>query len=161
MQVRTLTTETWVERPIREVFDFFSDVDNLDPLTPPWLHFRILTPRPMTVRQGSLIEYRIRWRLVPLFWRTEITAWEPPYRFVDEQRRGPYRQWIHEHTFVERDGGTLVRDRVDYAVPGWLFEPLLHRFIVGPDVTRIFDYRQRKLTELLMSPTAVAQSGEN
>lgn len=148
LRVRTLTTELWLPRPIDDVFGFFSDAHNLDVLTPPWLHFRILTPQPIVLCQGALLEYRIRWRLIPLFWRTEISAWDPPRRFIDRQIRGPYRQWVHEHTFEARDGGTLMCDRVDYAVPGWLLEPLIDRLIVGPDVRRIFAYRQEKMREL-------------
>ncbi|MFO0841134.1 MAG: SRPBCC family protein [Gemmataceae bacterium] len=87
-------------------------------------------------------------RLFPIHWRTEIAAWEPPFRFVDRQVKGPYRRWVHEHTFEEHDGGTLLRDRVDYAVPGWLLEPVVHGLVVGPDVRRIFDYRRAKMIEL-------------
>ncbi len=157
MKVRTLSTEVWLPRPVGQVFPFFGDAANLDALTPPWLHFRILTPG-VALRQGSLIEYRIRWRGVPLSWLTEISAWEPPHRFVDRQVRGPYRLWVHEHTFEERSGGTLCRDRVEYAVPGWAAEPLLHRLLVGPDVARIFEYRRRKLLELFGGPAGQSQS---
>jgi ligand-binding SRPBCC domain-containing protein len=148
LRVRTLTTEQWLPRPIDEVFAFFSDAHNLDVLTPPWLHFRILTPRPIPLRLGTLIDYGLRWRGLPLSWRTEISAWEPPHHFVDRQIRGPYRQWVHEHTFEERDGGTLMRDRVDYAVPGWLLEPLIARWIVVRDVECIFAYRRKRMREL-------------
>ena len=86
---------------------------------------------------------------VPLRWRTEITAWEPPHRFVDEQVRGPYRRWVHEHTFRPQGGGTLVTDHVAYRVPGWVLEPLVHRLLVGPDLRTIFAYRRERLTELL------------
>ena len=156
MRVRTLITELLLPRPIDEVFAFFSDAHQLEVLTPPWLHFRILTPRPIDLRLGTLIEYRIRWHGIPLSWRTEIAAWEPPHRFVDRQLKGPYSQWVHEHTFEARDGGTLVRDRVDYAVPGWLLEPLLDRFVVRPDVERIFDYRKAKMRELFPSRDGVS-----
>lgn len=148
MRVRTLMTELWLPRPLDEVFAFFSDAHNLDVLTPPWLHFRTLTPHPIDLRLGALIEYRIRWRGIPLFWRTEIAAWEPPRRFIDRQLKGPYSQWIHEHTFESHNDGTLMRDRVDYAVPGWFLEPTLDRFVVRPDVERIFAYRKAKMREL-------------
>lgn len=148
MRVRTLTTETWLPAPLEEVFAFFSNAHNLDTLTPPWLHFRILTPRPIQLCRGALIEYRLQLRGLPIFWRTEISVWEPPFRFIDRQLHGPYRQWVHEHTFEARDGGTLLRDRVDYAVPGWVLEPVVHAVFVGPEVRRIFDYRERKMREL-------------
>jgi ligand-binding SRPBCC domain-containing protein len=146
--LRTLEAELWLPRPREEVFAFFSDAGNLDVLTPPWLHFRILTPRPLPMHAGALLDYRLRWRRLPLRWRTEIAAWDPPGRFIDRQVRGPYRRWVHMHTFEARDGGTLVHDRVEYAVPGWLVEPLVYHLVVGPDVRRIFAYRQGKLREL-------------
>lgn len=149
MKVRTLVNELWLPRPIGEVFAFFGDAYNLDVITPPWLGFQVLTPKPIELRAGTLLDYRLKWRGIPLKWRTEISVWEPPYRFVDQQLRGPYRQWIHDHRFEERDGGTWVRDQVDYAVPGWLLEPTLHRLLVGPDVQRIFAFRQAKMQELL------------
>ena len=141
----TLTTEQWLPRPLPEVFAFFSEAGNLDTLTPPWLCFEILTPRPIEMKVGALIDYRLRIRGVPIRWQSEITAWQPPHRFVDEQRRGPYRVWHHEHTFVERDGDTLVGDRVRYAVFGGA---LVERLFVRRDITTIFAYRQKKLTEL-------------
>ena len=148
MRVRTLSVEQWLPRPIDAVFAFFSDAHNLDVLTPPWLHFRILTPRPIPMGQGTLIDYRLRWRGLPLAWRTEISVWQAPGRFVDRQVLGPYKQWVHEHMFEPQDGGTLMRDRIDYALPGWLFEPLLARLIVARDVERIFAYRRRRMQEL-------------
>ncbi len=148
MRIRTLTTEQWLPRSVEEVFAFFSDAANLDTLTPPWLHFRILTPLPIAMQQGTVIEYRLRWRGVPISWKTEIKVWQPPHRFIDQALRSPYRLWHHEHTFEGRDGGTLMRDRVDYAVPGLFLEPLVARWIVTPDVERIFDYRREKMTEL-------------
>lgn len=141
----TLAVEQWLPRPLPEVFAFFADAGNLNALTPPWLRFEILTPRPITMRPGTLIDYRLRLRGIPVRWQSEITVWEPPHRFVDEQRRGPYRQWHHEHTFTERDGGTLVADKVRYAVWGGA---LVERWFVRPDVQRIFRYRQEKLAEL-------------
>jgi len=140
-----LETELWLPHRRDEVFHFFADAFNLETLTPPWLKFEVLTPRPIVMHVGLQIDYRLRLRGLPLRWRSEITAWEPPGRFVDEQRRGPYRAWIHEHTFEERDGGTLARDRVQYAViGGWLINTLF----VRRDVEKIFHFRQEKLQEL-------------
>jgi ligand-binding SRPBCC domain-containing protein len=148
VRLRTLTLEQWLPRPVEEVFGFFSDAANLDVLTPPWLHFSILTPGPIPMHQGTVIEYQIRWRWLPLRWKTVIAAWDPPHRFVDRALRSPYRQWIHEHTFEPLNGGTLMRDRVDYAVPGWVLEPLVSHWVVMPDVERIFAYRREKMRQL-------------
>ena len=143
--LRILATEFWVARPREEVFPFFADARNLEAITPPLVRFAILTPSPIEMRVGLRIDYRLRVRGLPLRWQSEITAWEPPNRFVDEQRRGPYRVWIHEHTFEERDGGTLALDRVRYAVPGC---GLIERFFVRPHLRQIFAYRQTRLGEI-------------
>jgi len=142
MKIREFQSELWLPLPPEDLFPFFADAANLDAITPPWLHFHIVTPPPITLGAGALIDYRLRVRGIPLRWRTLISAWEPPYRFVDEQIRGPYRQWIHEHTFEARDGGTLARDAVRYAVP---FDCITHRWLVRPDVENIFRYRTAAL----------------
>lgn len=145
MRVYELEREVWVRRPLDEVFSFFADARNLEQLTPPWLSFEVLTPEPIEMKPGALIDYKLRVRGLPLRWRSEVTVWEPPHRFVDEQRRGPYRQWIHEHRFREGDGGVLAADHVRYAAPGGA---LLQALFVGRDVRRIFDYRARRLKEI-------------
>lgn len=149
MKVHRIERETVVPRSRAEVFEFFADAANLEALTPPWLSFGIVTPRPIEMAEGRFIDYRLNVRGVPMRWRSVISEWEPPVRFVDEQVRGPYRKWRHEHRFEERGDGTAVIDRVDYAVPGGPgIERLVHRFLVGPDVRRIFDYRRERLEEL-------------
>ena len=155
MRITELRSEQWISRPLREVFDFFSDARNLERITPPLLRFKVLTPEPIEMRKGLLIDYRLRVRGLPVRWRSEITAWEPPQRFVDEQRRGPYRMWWHEHAFEERDGGTLCRDVVRYSVPGGR---LVQRLFVDPDVKKIFAYRSEKLAEIFGSPSAAVTS---
>lgn len=131
-----------------DVFPFFSEARNLERLTPDWLHFEVLTPAPVEMDAGTLIDYRLRLHGLPLRWRSEITAWEPPRRFVDRQAKGPYRLWEHEHRFEELGTGCRVVDRVRYAVPGGAgLERLVHRWIVGPDVERIFAYRRRHIRE--------------
>lgn len=144
MRIHEFQTEMWLPEPREKVFAFFSDAKNLDRITPPWLHFRTLTSRKIDMHAGTLIDYQLRVRGFPLHWRTKIKAWEPPSRFVDEQIRGPYRLWIHEHTFTEERGGTLVRDHVRYAVP---FDFLVHAWLVRPDIERIFKFREEKLRE--------------
>jgi ligand-binding SRPBCC domain-containing protein len=141
----TLHTELWLPRPQVEVFEFFSDIRNLEIITPPWLHFEVLTPKPVGLKAGALIDYRIRVHGFPLCWRTEITRWQPPEQFVDVQLTGPYSLWHHTHTFVERDGGTLCLDDVRYrpmggALMNWLF--------VRRDVAAIFEYRKKRLREI-------------
>jgi ligand-binding SRPBCC domain-containing protein len=144
MRIREFQTELWLPLPPEELFPFFADAANLDAITPPWLHFHVVTPPPIIMREGALIDYKLRVRGVPLRWRTRIRAWQPPHRFVDEQLRGPYRQWIHEHTFEARDGGTQARDVVRYAVP---FDFIVHGWLVRPDVERIFRYRAGALQQ--------------
>jgi ligand-binding SRPBCC domain-containing protein len=138
--------EQTIGRPIDEVFAFFSNAANLASITPGWLDFEILTPSPIEMAPGTTIDYRIRVHGIPMRWRSEITVWEPPFRFVDEQRRGPYRQWIHEHAFEDLGDATRVRDRVRYQVLGGA---LVNRLFITRDVRRIFSYRADKLEEIL------------
>jgi ligand-binding SRPBCC domain-containing protein len=142
----TLERRVHVDRPLDEVFEFFSNAANLERLTPGWLRFEIVTPQPIEMKVGALIDYRLTWRhIIPMRWRSEITVWDPPHRFVDEQRRGPYRQWIHEHAFEVEGDGTAVIDRVRYGVPGgWLVQKLA----VGRDVEAIFAHRTKALKEI-------------
>lgn len=134
-----------IAAPLEEVFSFFADAENLETISPPWLRFRITTPGPIIMKEGALIRYRLRLRMVPISWTTRITAWQPPYRFVDEQLSGPFRMWVHEHTFEERNGRTLARDRVDYIVPGGA---IVHRLFVRPDLEKIFTFRENILRQL-------------
>ena len=128
--------------PLDEVFPFFAEARNLEKLTPPWLRFEVLTEGPITMAAGTLIDYRIHWRGIPLRWRTEIEVWEPPHRFVDRQIRGPYRLWRHEHLFIERGDGTSIIDRVEYAPFGGA---IAKRLVVARDVERIFAHRHEVL----------------
>ena len=144
MREFTLETELWLPRLRDEVFGFFAEARNLETITPPWLSFEVLTPAPIDMRAGAIIDYRIRVHGFPLRWRTEITEWQPPARFVDVQQRGPYTLWRHTHTFTESKGGTLCQDHVRYrprggAIVNWLF--------VRRDVERIFQYRQQHLRD--------------
>jgi ligand-binding SRPBCC domain-containing protein len=139
-----LTTEQWFPRQCEEIFPFFGDAANLEAITPPWLNFHVLTPRPIEMRAGTLIDYKLQLRLIPIRWRTEIAAWEPPYRFVDRQLKGPYHLWVHEHTFEAHQGGTLARDRVEYQVPGGT---LVHALLVRRDLDQIFSFRRQVLEQ--------------
>ena len=146
--VHSLERSTWIQRPIGEVYAFFADAGNLQRITPPELRFRIRTPLPVTMKVGALIEYRLALFGVPFGWRTEISEWDPPHRFVDRQLAGPYRQWIHSHEFSPERDGTRMRDTVQYALPlgalGLVALPLVRR-----QLARIFDYRERTIQALL------------
>jgi ligand-binding SRPBCC domain-containing protein len=144
-RMNRLEAQVLVPAPIDDVFAFFSDAKQLETLTPPWVRFQIVTPLPIAMHAGTVIDYRLRIRGLPIRWRSVIPIWEPPHRFVDEQVRGPYRYWRHEHRFEPHDGGTLVSDVIDYRVLGGR---LVNRFFVQPDVERIFRFRQQKLAEI-------------
>jgi len=137
-----------VPRPLEETFAFFADAANLEAITPPWLQFRILTP-PTRMEEGSLIEYRLRWRGVPLHWLTRIEEWRENECFVDQQIRGPYRLWHHQHTFTPVSGGTRVTDVVTYVLPFGPLGLLAHAALVGRDLDAIFDHRAERIAALL------------
>ena len=135
--------------PLARVFSFFEDARNLEAITPPWLNIRVLDAERIRMRAGAEIDYVIRWMGVPLKWKTTITEYSPPYRFVDEQSRGPYALWHHEHTFEETAEGVTIRDRVDYRLPlGWLGRAA-HALLVKRQLLEIFRYRQKTIAGIL------------
>ena len=131
--------------PLWEVFPFFSTAENLNLLTPPWVRFSILTPLPVEMRQGLVIEYRIRVRGIPHRWDSQITEWRPPFGFTDTQIRGPYRFWEHRHGFEETSEGTMVTDDITYRVPGGA---PVNRLYVAGELRRIFAYRRSRILDL-------------
>ena len=153
-----LTARMTVGLPIDEVFEFFADANQLERITPPWLNFEILTPRPIEMRKGLLLDYKIRLHMIPIRWRTEISSWEPPYRFVDRQLKGPYKVWHHEHTFEEINGQTVVHDKVLYIPRGG---SLIHRLMVKPDLEKIFRFCQDTLKEIFAEKIANRSPGSN
>jgi ligand-binding SRPBCC domain-containing protein len=139
-----------VSIPRDRVFAFFADAENLERITPPELRFRILTPTPFQITDQSLIDYRLSLFGLPFTWKTEITAWNPPFEFVDVQLSGPYAQWIHRHTFHEENGGggTVIEDSVRYRLP----VPVLGEIgypLVKVQLRRIFRYREQRIRRLL------------
>jgi ligand-binding SRPBCC domain-containing protein len=143
MAVHVLTREQRLPAPPERVFPFFGDALNLEAITPPWLGFRVVTPEPIEMAPGTLIEYRLRLHGVPIRWRTTIAVWDPPHRFVDVQLGGPYRMWHHTHDFERAPGGgTLMRDTVRYALPFGPLGSLAHTLVVRRELARIFDFRQ-------------------
>lgn len=137
-----LEAEVRLPRPVGEVFPFFADARNLNRLTPERVHFRILTEGEIPMEAGTLIDYRIKVRGVPVRWRTRIRDWDPPHGFVDEQLRGPYRWWVHRHTFEPDGDGTIARDEIDYGVLGG---SLVHSLFVKRDLEHIFRYRAEQM----------------
>jgi ligand-binding SRPBCC domain-containing protein len=146
-----LETAQFLPYPRDQVFGLFSDASQLESLTPAWLHFSVITASPIQIGAGVLIDYRLRVRGIPIRWQSRISVWEPPFRFVDEQMRGPYRYWHHEHIFETTNGGTLCRDIVDYAVYGGT---LINTLFVRRDLIKIFAYRREKLAEMFPSGTS-------
>lgn len=144
-------TETLIPAPRDAVFSFFSEAENLARITPPSLHFRILSPLPIEMRAGAIIDYVIRLHGFPMKWRTLISQWNPPFDFVDEQLKGPYKKWIHHHQFTETaDGQTRMKDSVRYAIPFAPFGLLAHPF-VRREITTIFDFRGQTIKEIFPS----------
>jgi hypothetical protein len=141
----TMHAEQWLPCARNQLFEFFSDAFKLESLTPASLRFQVVTPAPIHIRAGTLIDYKLRLHGIPIRWQSEISVWEPPVRFVDRQTRGPYRIWIHEHSFIERDGGTLATDHVNYRAP---LGSLVNRLFVEPDLRKIFNFRMLKLQEI-------------
>jgi ligand-binding SRPBCC domain-containing protein len=150
VRVHVLERSQRVEVPNDRAFALYADARNLEPMTPPWLHFELTTPGPVTLGAGALLDYRLRLHGVPIRWRTGIETWDPPLRFVDSQVKGPYALWEHTHLFEpDGDGATLIRDRVRYAVPLGPLGTLAHRLFVRRDLERIFDYRREAASRLL------------
>jgi ligand-binding SRPBCC domain-containing protein len=149
-----LHCEMLIRRPPAAVFPFFEDARNLSEITPPWLHFRILTPGRIEMRPGAEIEYRIRMMGLPMYWKTVIKEYAAPFRFVDEQERGPYTYWHHLHTFRESPEGTIASDDVDYALPFGPFGKLAHAVMVKRQLLEIFRYRQQALSRHFAGDTS-------
>jgi ligand-binding SRPBCC domain-containing protein len=148
-----LKASQFLPYPQDQVFEFFADAFKLQTLTPTWLHFSVVTPPPIRLAAGTLIDYRLRVHRVALRWQSRISVWDPPWRFFDEQMHGPYRRWHHQHVFESTEGGTLCRDTVDYEVYGG---SLINTLFVRPDLFKIFAFRQSRLRELF--PDAHAAS---
>jgi ligand-binding SRPBCC domain-containing protein len=145
VRLQRLEREQVIERPLAEVFEFFARAENLERITPPWLSFQMVTPGPIKMGCGTLIDYRLRLHGLPLRWTSGIEEWEEEHRFIDEQVHGPYKVWRHLHEFVPLGSGTCVRDRVEYALPlGSLGLPVVRR-----DLVRIFNYRRSAVAHLL------------
>ena len=159
MRTYQLTCQMLVSKPLAAVYEVFENPYNLKKITPPWLSFSVSSKDKVVMRQGAEIDYRFRWFVLPMRWRTLITAYNPPHDFVDEQMRGPYLMWRHRHTFEATSEGTLVKDTVDYVLPFGLLGAIAHWIMVEAQLIMIFRFRQKALNELwggqakILSPT--------
>jgi len=136
-------SEQWIPRPPEEVFSFFSDAKNLELITPPWLNFKILDQSSPQIQSGTILNYKLKIHGIPVRWKTEILVWEPPFRFVDVQLKGPYSLWHHTHLFEAKDGGTLMKDIVRYRVPLGMLGRILTGAWVRRDIRGIFEHRSQ------------------
>jgi ligand-binding SRPBCC domain-containing protein len=136
-----------IPRRPKEVFAFFADAGNLQSITPAWLHFHILTPLPVELRDGALLDFTIRWRLLRMTWRTKIVDWVSPRQFIDQQVSGPFKLWVHRHTFEPHPQGTLMTDQVRYELPFGAVGRLGHSLLVRRDLEAIFEYRRQQIAK--------------
>jgi ligand-binding SRPBCC domain-containing protein len=138
--------------PPDRAFDFYADTHNLEPMTPPWLHFELTTPESVTMQPGALLDYRLKLHGVPVRWRTRIETWEPGVGFLDTQVKGPYSLWEHTHLFEQDgEGATVIHDRIRYAIPLGPLGTIAHRLFVRRDLERIFDYRREAFERLTIA----------
>jgi ligand-binding SRPBCC domain-containing protein len=144
-----LTCQIKAPIAIQQAFAVFESPYNLARITPPALGFRITTPGSVVIRQGAEIDYQIRWLGLPISWKTIITQYDPPHSFEDEQAGGPYAFWRHRHGFQSVEDGTIVSDRVEYDLPLGVFGKIAHRLTVGKQLRGIFEYRGKRLVQLL------------
>ena len=149
MKTYNVRFEQFIDLPRDNVFRFFSKPQNLSLITPPRLKFNILTPTPLLMKEGQLIDYSlIIMYCIKLRWRTLITHYEKPYKFIDQQIKGPYSLWHHTHIFEEKNGGTLIKDEVTYSVPFGLIGRFINAIYIQYDVKSIFKYRHKILDQI-------------
>ncbi len=154
MKTYVLERTQIIERSLTDTFSFFSDAFNLEKITPEFLRFKILTPRPLAMRAGTVIEYSLSLFGIPFKWKTLIEQWEPGVKFVDRQLKGPYALWVHTHSF-EAVGAdrTLMKDRVEYQLPLGILGEVAHTLFVRKTLQKIFTHRA-EITARLLTPSA-------
>ena len=147
-----LKTKQFVKTDMATCWDFFSDPKNLSKITPQSMGFIVRTELPDKMYEGLMIEYTVSPMLgIPMNWITEIKTVKNHSFFVDEQRKGPYRIWHHEHHFKEVEGGVEMTDIVSYELPLGFLGRLMHPILVKNKLKEIFDYRRQKVDELFIA----------
>ena len=147
MKLRSLKREQFIDKTLKQVFAFFESPENLAKITPPSLGFKTLTPSPIVMKEGALIDYTVRTLGFTIRWTTLVTCFDPPNKFVDQQLKGPYSFWHHTHTFAEKSGGTVVNDEVIYAMPFGIIGDIIHALFVRRQLRNIFDYRAKVIEQ--------------
>ena len=149
MKLYTFKKEQKISKSIIDVFDFFSKPENLSVITPNKMDFRILTPSPIEMKEGTLIDYTVKIMSFPIRWRTLITKYDPPNTFIDQQLKGPYSMWHHTHLFEKiNDNETLIKDIILYAVPFSFIGSITHSLYIKRDLENIFDYRSKEIKRI-------------
>lgn len=149
MKIYALEREQVVDKPFEETFDFFSRPENLARITPSKIEFNILTPSPISMGAGTVIDYTIKIAGIDIHWKTLISSYDPPYSFTDEQLKGPYAYWHHRHRFEKYGNGTCIYDSVSYALPFGFLGRLVHSLFVKRQLNRIFDFRHSAIERIL------------
>ena len=148
MKVYTLKSKQKINRSLNEVFNFFKNPENLSKLTPSKLNFKILTPTPIKMKNGQLIDYTINILCFKVHWRTMITSYSEPYEFIDQQLIGPYAMWHHKHTFEDKGDYVEMNDVVNYVMPFGVFGTITHYLYVKKELEDIFLYRTKIIDKI-------------
>ena len=141
MKVYKLKFKQVINSSLDDVFSFFSNPENLSKITPEKLGFNILTPTPIKMKEGQLIDYSIKLLGKKIRWRTMITEYIPKVKFVDQQLKGPYSMWHHTHEFKDVDGKVEMTDEIYYVMPFGVLGRLVNFLFVSRDLNNIFKHR--------------------
>ena len=160
MKIYELSVSHRVNAPIEKVFDFFSKPENLSKITPKKMGFNVLTPLPITMERGALIDYTIKVMGFPLRWRTLITSYDPPNKFVDEQLKGPYSFWHHTHTFEPVNDGVIINDVIKYSIPLGFIGRIMHFLWIKNDLNKVFNFRKKVIDEIFVKNEALENTKE-
>lgn len=141
-----LRQEQFLPITLEKAWAFFATPENLNKITPDDMVFEIISKVPEKMFEGLIISYRIRPLFnIPFYWKTEITRIREYEFFVDEQRKGPYRVWRHEHRFQKVEGGVMMTDTVEYDIGKSFLGWMAGRWFVHKRVKQIFDFRYKML----------------